>query len=50
MSGINGSMTYAQILAARKAMRAPKIIYTPALIRRLKKLAGQGRPNTGRIS
>ncbi len=48
--GINGSMTQAQITAARKAMRAPKVIYTPALIRQIKKRGAQGRPNTGRIS
>jgi hypothetical protein len=48
--GINGSLTQAQITAARKAMRAPKVIYTPALIRQIKKRAAQGRPNTGRIS
>jgi hypothetical protein len=48
--GINGSMTQAQIIAARKAMRAPKVIYTPALIRQIKKRMAQGRPNTGRIS
>ena len=48
--GINGSLTQAQIAAARKAMRAPKVIYTPALIRQIKKRMAQGRPNTGRIS
>ncbi|HWO28525.1 MAG TPA: hypothetical protein VNO32_06965 [Candidatus Acidoferrum sp.] len=42
-------MTPAEIRKIRKAL-ATKIVYTPALIRRLKKLAGQGRPNTGRIS
>jgi hypothetical protein len=48
--GINGSLTQAQITAARKAMRAPKVIYTPALIRQIKKRQAQGRPNTGKIS
>ena len=47
---INGSMTYAQVIAARKAQRAPKVIYTPALIRQIKKRMTQGRPNTGRFS
>ena len=47
---MNGSMTQAQIIAARKAQRAPKVIYTPALIRQLKKRVAQGRPNTGRFS
>lgn len=48
--GINGSMTQAQITAAKKAQRAPKTIYTPALIRQIEKRMAQGRPNTGRIS
>jgi hypothetical protein len=47
---MNGSMTHAQILAARKAMRAPKVIYTPALIRKIKKAMAQGRPNGARNS
>jgi hypothetical protein len=47
---MNGSMTPAQIAAARKAMRAPKVVYTPALIRSIKKKLAQGRPNTGSIS
>lgn len=47
---MNGSMTPAQIAAARKAMRAPKVIYTPALIRQIKKAMAQGRPNTGTIA
>ena len=48
--GINGSMTQSQITAARKVMRAPKVIYTPALIRQIKNRMAQGRPNTGKIS
>jgi hypothetical protein len=44
---MNGSMTYAQILAAREAMRAPKVVYTPAMIRQIKKQQRQGRPGTG---
>ena len=48
--GINGSMTQAQIAAARKVQRAPKVIYTPALVRQIKKRGAQGRPNTGRIA
>ena len=48
--GLNGSATQSQITAARKAQRAFKVIYTPALIRQIKKRQAQGRPNTGRLS
>jgi hypothetical protein len=41
-------MTPAQIRAVKKALNK-RIVYTPALIRKIRKRMAQGRPGVGRI-